>query len=1013
MKLHFYLITIALFLYNTVSFSQTVILEENFNSIVGTGGNDGSWSGTVAGSSLTSFGSWTLVKGFKASECLKLGTASAKGELTTPELSLLSGDAELTFTAGAWNAANEKTSMRLEIIGSGSLSQDSIPLIKGAFSNYSVSIIGGTPQTKIVFKGEATSNSRLFIDSIKVVSSIISDVPEIMTSQINGVYNESMDEIIMASNSPTAFTLIGSLPTGISFSTGVFSGTPLETGTFPINVTATNSVGSSASKAIVLTIDKASQFLSDTDDIILDINQASYTLPEKSSGNLDVFYAVLDTTVATVNANILEIQGMGVTEVIAFQPGNQYYKELEQSLLLVVLEDTPDCGIEDFSGISLPSSYQDGAFIGNNNVVWNFVECRNENLDANNSGIDGEAIMLRRVADGSRIYTSKIPTGIGSFSVKLYKGFTGAGNRQVELSVNGESKGVSAPFDDDNEHLFVVDSINVAGDVVIELKNIKSMQVIVDDIEWTCYSGSVDETVWDGITWSNGIPNNQLAAVIQEDFQTGGVLEAHSLEIDSGTTLVLDAGAELHVGDLTINGTLKVDSGAHILQRAGSVNQGTVQVDIETSPLKRLDYMMLGTPVDGQNMYSFSPETLNNRFYEYDTSSDSFVTGSIDSLSLFQVGKAYGIRTPNTFTTVPQVFKGSYRGMLNNDTIVVSMSNSGQGFNLIGNPYPSLLDLDVFFEENDHLDASAYVYINANSFNEATGTYQGNNYAVYNKLGAVSADNSSFVPSSVLGTAEGFIVKANSSIDVLFTNMMRASGTTTTSFFANTSTPADKFWLELKDIQSQGASQALIGYAEGATNYKDRLFDAAQLTQNTMSITTLIQGEPYVIQGRSYPFQNDDKLNLRVAIKQAGDYSIQIARAEGLFVENQSVYLIDKYLDTQVNISENAYEFSSEEGTVEDRFEIVYAEQSLSINEPLATRDGVNIFQKEGILTIHAEGEDLTRIEILTIGGARLFDSGKLQQSGYEVDCSFYAKGVYLVKIGVDGKQRVIRKIIL
>lgn len=1013
MKSHFYLITVVLFLYNTISFSQTVILEENFDSIVGTGGNDGGWSGSVAGSSLTSFGSWSLVKGFKASECLKLGTTSLKGELTTPELSLLTGDAELTFRAGAWNATNEKTILRLEIIGGGSLSQDSVPLIKGAFSNYSVSIVGGTPSTKIAFKGETASNSRFFIDSIKITSTTVSAVPDILTSQIEGVYNEYMNEAIVASNSPTSYTTTGALPSGISFSMGVFSGTPLETGTFPINVIATNSVGSSVSTSIVLTIDKASQFLTGAGDIILDVNQTFYTLPEKSSANLDVSYSVLDTNVATVNANILEIQGMGVTEVIAFQPGNQYYKELEQALMLVILEDTPDCGVEDFSGISLPASYQDGAFIGNNNVVWNFVECRNENLDTNNSGIDGEAIMLRRAADESRIYSSKIPTGIGSFSVKLYKGFTGAGNRQVELLVNGESKGLSTPFDDFNEHLFVVDSINVAGDVVIELRNTKSMQIIVDDIEWTCYSGSVDETIWNGVTWSNGIPNNQLAAIIQEDFQTGAVLEAYSLEIDSETTLVLAAGAELRVGDLTVNGTLRLDSGAHILQRTGSVNQGIVQVDIETLPLKRLDYMMLGTPVDGQNICSFSPETLSNRFYEYDTSSDSFVTGGIDSLSSFQVGKAYGIRTPNTFTTVPQVFKGSYIGMLNNDSIAVSMSNSGQGFNLLGNPYPSLLDLDAFFEENDHLDASAYIYVNANSFNEATGAYQGNNYAVYNKLGVVSADNSSFAPASVLETAGGFIVKANSNIDVLFTNAMRASGTTPSSFSGSTSAPIDRFWLELKDIQNQGASQTLIGYAEGATDYKDRLFDAAQLTQNTMSITTLIQGEPYVIQGRSYPFQNDDKLNLRIEVKQAGDYSIQVARTEGLFADNQSVYLIDKYLDTQVDVSENSYEFSSEEGIVEDRFEIVYVEQSLSITESLATRDGVNIFQKEGILTIHAEGEDVTRIEILTLGGAQLFDSGKLQQSSYEVNCSFYAKGVYLVKIEVDGQQRVIRKIIL
>ena len=59
-----------------------------------------------------------------------------------------------------------------------------------------------------------------------------------------------------------------------------------------------------------------------------------------------------------------------------------------------------------------------------------------------------------------------------------------------ELFINGVSKGTSTPFNDFNEHIFSVSGINVSGDVVIELVNITSKQVIIDDISWTGYNQS-------------------------------------------------------------------------------------------------------------------------------------------------------------------------------------------------------------------------------------------------------------------------------------------------------------------------------------------------------------------------------------------------------------------------------------------------------------------------------------------------------------------------------------------
>ncbi|MCK9452942.1 MAG: DUF5689 domain-containing protein [Bacteroidales bacterium] len=146
-------------------------------------------------------------------------------------------------------------------------------------------------------------------------------------------------------------------------------------------------------------------------------------------------------------------------------------------------------GLEDFTNSNATSSYGDDTFIGNNGISWTFVASRDGNGDANSSGINLPALMLRRVSDNSSITSSSIDGGIGNFSVKLYKGFTGGGDRQVELFVNDVSQGTSTLFDDFNEHLFSVENINISGSVIIKIVNLNSKQVIIDDISWTAYTG--------------------------------------------------------------------------------------------------------------------------------------------------------------------------------------------------------------------------------------------------------------------------------------------------------------------------------------------------------------------------------------------------------------------------------------------------------------------------------------------------------------------------------------------
>lgn len=157
----------------TGMFAQVTVFSGTFSDITGTGGNDGSWSGSAAGtaiadgsSSYTTGGNWTVTRAYRADGCLKMGTGSVKGVVTTPSISL-TGSGVLTFRAGAWNATSENTNLVISATGA-TLSQGSVTLTKGAFNSYSVNITGATGAVTITFEGNSASNSRFFIDDIIV-----------------------------------------------------------------------------------------------------------------------------------------------------------------------------------------------------------------------------------------------------------------------------------------------------------------------------------------------------------------------------------------------------------------------------------------------------------------------------------------------------------------------------------------------------------------------------------------------------------------------------------------------------------------------------------------------------------------------------------------------------------------------------------------------------------------------------------------------------------------------------
>ena len=167
------LLIIASFVFGSSAWGQTTttIFSETFDKCNGTGGNDNTWKeiSTTPAISADNTG-WTNANSYGASKCARYGTSKKLGKATTPQLNF-TGDATLTFRAGAWSG--DKTTLKLSI-SNGTLSATTVTMKSGAFSEYTINITDVTAKPTITFEGAAAKSSRFFLDDVVVTQATTS-----------------------------------------------------------------------------------------------------------------------------------------------------------------------------------------------------------------------------------------------------------------------------------------------------------------------------------------------------------------------------------------------------------------------------------------------------------------------------------------------------------------------------------------------------------------------------------------------------------------------------------------------------------------------------------------------------------------------------------------------------------------------------------------------------------------------------------------------------------------------
>ncbi|WP_229663461.1 immunoglobulin domain-containing protein, partial [Cloacibacterium rupense] len=383
------------------------------------------------------------------------------------------------------------------------------------------------------------------------------------------------------------------------------------------------------------------------------------------------------------------------------------------------------------------------------------------------------------------------------------------------------------------------------------------------------------KTDWkQGNDWKpTGVPDHKKCVIVrtpldlpQETNGSHGL--ARSVIVKPGGKLIIHPKSSLTIQNYIKNEAtaddVSVESDANLIQvNNAGVNIGNITVK-RNANLKRNDYNYWGTPVAAQNLKAFSPGTLSTRFYTYNENNDYFVWIDPNANS-FSPGLGYAIRAFNTYPSVAQEFNGKFVGVPNNGVINSPLikSASGQGYNLVANPYPSNINFYQLYNLNSSLIYNtAYFWTNTNfnpkmqgssyPSNLPSGTQIINNYAILNGTGGVAAPYaagtgnndpigspsncfSCKVPNEYIKVGQGFIVKAKTSGNLRYENGNNIRNNEASSIFFNRMSlgktaieTKDRFWVSLK-TPLDFVSPILIGYVKGATLAYEPDFDAKLL----------------------------------------------------------------------------------------------------------------------------------------------------------------------------------------
>lgn len=408
-----------------------------------------------------------------------------------------------------------------------------------------------------------------------------------------------------------------------------------------------------------------------------------------------------------------------------------------------------------------------------------------------------------------------------------------------------------------------------------------------------------------------------------------------------------------------------------------------------------------------------------------------------------------------------------FRGKPNDGTISVPVSNGN--YTLVGNPYPSAIDLNLYLLDPANaalIDGVAYYWeqsvVNTHILNQyqggygkytASGGYLPADIWTYNGDGTYNTDtgaNGNVYQRRFTPIGQGFMVKGIAAGNVTMKNSFRMfvkEGAATFSQFARTASTTNSVYDENSEFFPEIPNVAGIDYTQVRKGYAPQLRINA-IVNNTGIIHTALgfgnqftDGVDYSADARAtsdgtphsfYFVLNDTPheyamsltsfdINKRVPVgfrsNAQATFKIQVSDVMYGFDPNQNVYIHDITTGIYYDIKNNAFEMALPAGDNRTRFEVTFKNTDVVLDNPDVVAESFLVFQNNdnAMLTItNTLNKDITSLVMYDVTGKLVMDKGNIgKANSYEFSTANLSDGVYIVTAKTRDNLEMSKKVIV
>jgi len=510
---------------------------------------------------------------------------------------------------------------------------------------------------------------------------------------------------------------------------------------------------------------------------------------------------------------------------------------------------------------------------------------------------------------------------------------------------------------------------------------------------------SIGANVFAGNTVKDLNINNPSGVTLQGPLNITGIVTAQSGDLSSGGNLTLVSSA-----------------GQTALINGSGTGNVTGNVTMQRYLPSGFGYKYLSSPFQAATVNELADDiTLGSfTFYKYVESltTSGWVSYNTPTTNLLIPLQGYAVNfgavnAPNTFDIT---------GVVNNGNLSVTLYNHNNsitnGFNLVGNPYPSPIDWNAPGWTKTYIDNALY-YFKASTTDQYGGTY-----STY-----INGESSDGVVNNIIPSMQGFFVKVSDGsypvTAILGTDNSVRITDLTHSFTKSVGGNRVPFLRLTACFSDDPASSdpVVIYFDEKAAPDFDNQMDALKLLNTDLSVVNLYSINPdgTHLSIRSLPPISDDfcQVPLGLKLNRAGNIIFKIRDIDNTLT-GMKIYLSDIIAGKEQDLlPDREYNIDLGIGKYDDRFFLNFSNLTTQIPDVGISADLLNIYCVSGIIKaeINRLHGGYGTIRIYNLTGQILFLE-KVYETGFHEFKPGVKDGIYIVSF-ISGTERISKKIFI